>query len=209
MGRRGTSKHGTWPGRSSSSARGERLRLFLALELPPEVRAALGRLQPLESAPGAADYRWVQPELLHVTLAFLGSQSPDRLPLLHQVAESTARASARGTLSLGEPGSFGPPHAPRVLWVGLRGDLAVLTRLQSSLAAGLREAGFSLEDRPFSPHITLARRRPNARPGAQLEWPPRRRLSPLSVPVERLSLMQSELSPAGPRYTPLERYELA
>jgi 2'-5' RNA ligase len=185
------------------------LRLFFALELPPEVREAIGRLQPPASAPGAADYRWVQPELLHVTLAFLGSQPPEALMALHEISERASGASARGTLSVGEPGSFGPAHAPRVLWVGLRGDLAALTRLQSSLAAGLRTAGFSLEDRPFAPHITLARRRPNARPGARLEWPPRRRLPSLQVPVESFSLMQSELSPTGPRYTALERFELA
>jgi 2'-5' RNA ligase len=185
------------------------LRLFFALELPPEVREAIGRLQPPASAPGAADYRWVQPELLHVTLAFLGSQPPEALMALHEISERATGASARGTLSVGEPGSFGPAHAPRVLWVGLRGDLAALTRLQSSLAAGLRTAGFSLEDRPFAPHITLARRRPNARPGARLEWPPRRRLPSLQVPVESFSLMQSELSPTGPRYTALEHFELA
>jgi 2'-5' RNA ligase len=96
-----------------------------------------------------------------------------------------------------------------VLWAGLRGDLAVLERLQSSLAVGLREAGFPLEDRPFAPHITLARRRPHARPSAHLEWPPRSRLPSLQVSVESFSLMQSELSPAGPHYTPLERFNLA
>ena len=185
-----------------------RLRLFFALELPRDVRAALGRLQTPAGAPGSGDYRWVQSELLHVTLAFLGSQPSDALPRLREVAQSAAQASVRATLSLGDAGSFGAPRAPRVLWVGLRGNLAALTQLQARLSTGLREAGFELEDRPFAPHVTLARRRPNARPGTPLEWPPRARLPALPVPVQSFSLMRSELSPAGPHYTTLERFAL-
>src|SRR5712691_10552037 len=137
------------------------MRLFFAVELPHEVQAALGKLRPNDGA----DYRWAEPSLQHVTLAFLGEQPEERLEVLKSVGATVAQASSRGHLTLGEPGSFGSKKAPRVLWVGVDGDIASLKTLQSRLTQGLAEAGFTLEDRAFSPHITLARRRNNARTG--------------------------------------------
>jgi 2'-5' RNA ligase len=113
-------------------------------------------------------------------------------------------------LQLGEPGSFGPRRAPRVLWIGLDGDVAALLALQSRLAAGLNEAGFPLEDREFRPHVTLARRRPNAPPTASAPWPPPSSELPHGViPLDTLTLFQSRLSPRGATYHPLGHFPLA
>jgi 2'-5' RNA ligase len=178
------------------------MRLFFAVELPHEVQAALGKLRPKDSA----DYRWADPSLLHVTLAFLGEQPEERLDLLKTVGAAAARASSPGHLALGEAGSFGSKRVPRVLWVGLDGDIASLNTLQSHLARGLREAGFQLEDRAFSPHITLARRRDNARSGPPQGWPPQRLHT--TFEMDHLTLFQSRLSPKGPTYIPLATFRL-
>ncbi len=182
------------------------VRLFFAVELPSEVQAALGRLNPNDAS---RDYRWSDPSLLHVTLAFLGQQPEERLDTLRRVGSEAAAASRAGVLKLGQPGSFGSRNAPRVLWIGLDGDLTALQALQSKLDVGLTDAGFQLEARAFTPHITLARRRESARGGAPPTWPPTRPLgkSP-EFPMQRLTLFESRLSPRGPTYIQLVEFPL-
>src|SRR5438067_4672006 len=126
------------------------MRLFFAIELPVQVQRVLARLKTNETP----DYRWVDPSLLHLTLAFLGEQPEERLPDLERLGTDAARHSGRGTLRLGEAGHFGARRAPRVLWVDLHGDLDTLVGLQRKLDAGLRQYGFPTEDRPFRAHIT-------------------------------------------------------
>ncbi len=191
---------------SPDSSPGERLRLFFALWLPDDVRATLGALRPPPHSEGAAAYRWVDPSLLHVTLAFLGSQPVALLDDLRRVGVEVGADSPGGRLSLGGVGSFGPARAPRVLWFGLGGDVAVLQALQQRLAEALRGIGVRLEERAFSPHITLARRRENARAAGPPLWPPARPLPRLRVPLDEFVLVRSDLSPTGPRYTVLDRF---
>jgi 2'-5' RNA ligase len=179
--------------------------LFFAVELPSEAQAALGRLRP--SAIWAADYRWVDPSMLHVTLAFLGEQPAAALESLHQAAAAAAKASRPGALSTGAAGSFGPARAPRVLWVGFHGDLTPLLEAQARLSDELLKAHFALEDRAFRAHITLARRRASAS-GAPVSWPPATSPPRLSFPMQRLTLFESRLGPAGARYTPVDHFPL-
>ncbi len=179
------------------------MRLFFAIELPSEVRDALGRLRP---AGDDRDYRWVDPALMHVTLAFLGEQPEDRLALLERIGADAARATRPAALSLGQTGSFGAKRAPRVLWVDLAGEVDALGSLQGHLTRGLRVEGFPTEDREFRAHVTLARRRETAHGGAPVGWPPA--VEHARFQLNELTLMQSKLSPRGPTYTPLRQFAL-
>ncbi len=178
------------------------MRLFFAVELPAAVRSALGRLQVEDPA-----YRWVDAVQLHVTLAFLGEQPAARLPDLEGIGQAAAAASHTGTLRLDEPGSFGPRSAPRVLWIGLAGDVPTLLGLHAALADRLRAAAFPVEDRPFQAHITLARRRERAPGRSPAPWPPPHVRS-AAIPLEALTLFQSRLSPRGATYLPLGHWPL-
>ncbi|HEX8967737.1 MAG TPA: RNA 2',3'-cyclic phosphodiesterase [Chloroflexota bacterium] len=171
------------------------MRLFFAIELPAEVRSVLARLKPEEAGD---DYRWVDPALLHVTLAFLGEQPADSLESLRRVGGEAVSHSRGGLLRLGKAGHFGSSRAPRVLWVDLVDDRQALGELQSRLDIALRDAGFALEDRPFRPHITLARRRQTARGGPPPGWPPI--VGQAMFSLRHLSLMQSHLSSRGASY---------
>jgi 2'-5' RNA ligase len=178
------------------------VRLFFAVELPGEARAVLARLSDANR-----DYRWSDPSLLHVTLAFLGEQPEDRLGPLEEVGAAAAGASRGGVLRLGNAGQFGGARAPRVLWVDLAGDTEALLALQRRLDAGLRKHGFPTEDRPFRAHITLARRRESAQGGPPAAWPREVEHAPFSL--TQLTLMQSHLSSRGPTYTPVFQFPLA
>jgi 2'-5' RNA ligase len=181
------------------------MRLFFAVELPQEVQLALGTLNPNDPS---RDYRWTDPSLMHVTLAFLGQQPEARLDALRSVGQTAAAVSNQGSLKLGQPGTFGPRKAPRVLWVGLDGDLQALQALQANLNGGLKQAGFDVEEREYSPHITLARRRESAQGGPPPNWPPSQTLSK-PFTMHSLTLFESRLSPRGPTYSPLAEFPLA
>ena len=181
------------------------MRLFFAIELPEEVRAALGRLKPADETRNR-DYRWPDPSLLHVTLAFLGEQPEARLEALERLGRQVALSSPRATLRLGRTGQFGSKGSPRVLWVDVAGEVETLHALQRKLDQALRAEGFPLEERPFRAHITLARRRETARGGPPPGWPPA--LEALPFELERLTLMQSRLSSRGPTYSPLFQFPL-
>jgi RNA 2',3'-cyclic 3'-phosphodiesterase len=183
------------------------MRLFFAVELPHEVQNALGKLRP-HAEPWARDYRWVEPASMHITLAFLGEQPEPALASLQQIGAAAASTSQPGTLSIGSPGSFGPRRAPRVLWVGLEGDVAKLQQLQANLANGLKQHAFPVEERAFSPHITLARRRDRADSGLPPVWPPAAQPKAVKPPLEQLTLFESQLSRAGAHYTAVMRFAL-
>jgi 2'-5' RNA ligase len=200
----------------SKKDRLSQIRVFIAIELPEDLRAGLGSLQSQFGA--AADAaKWVAPDLLHVTVRFLGGIDPDRLPAVESAARETASAFDPFSLDVGRPGAFPNERNPQVLWVGLEGDagLSALERLHGVLERSLDERGFGCEDKPFVPHISVARATERARPEG------RRALGTAlanvrsrpggarrSFPVQSLTVMRSDLGPGGPRYTPLVRVPL-
>jgi len=134
-------------------------RLFLGVALPASVSEPLGRLSAYLAK--RLPYRsWTHPADYHVTLHFLGDTPPERVPAAMSAAREAAEAASPLALALGEPGTFGPPAAPRVLWCGLAEPAALrgLAALHAALAAPLAASGFALEARPYRAHVTLARR---------------------------------------------------
>lgn len=121
------------------------------------VREALGRTRAALS--GAGDLRWVRGEQLHLTLRFF----PDLLPTQADLAAESARAAAASVpafdLEVRGLGRF-PPHGPlRVAWAGLGAGREALVSLAAALGTELAARGFAAEEKPFSPHLTLARSR--------------------------------------------------
>ena len=199
---------------------GRSSRLFIAAVPPPPVRAALAATQEALraglAAPGAAvRLRWVRPEAVHLTLRFLGETPDDRRPAIERALAATAAAGAPIDLRLGVVGTFGG-RRPRVVWVGLEGDIAALGDCAAALNRALAAEGFPHEPRPLRPHLTLAR--VSGRPGrdaharllslvAATPVPPSKP-SRAGFRVETLELIRSELRPDGPRYTTLARARL-
>lgn len=134
---------------------------------PPEALAALVRdVETARAALGPDEraLRWGAPERWHLTLAFYGDVAdPD--PLAVRLARAAARTRPL-SLSLVGAGRFGRA----VLWAGVTGDVADLVRLASRCAAAGRREGLDVEDRPYRPHLTVARsRRPvDLRPAVEL-----------------------------------------
>jgi 2'-5' RNA ligase len=130
--------------------------LFVALRLPDAVVADLAAAHsalPPELAAGYPGLRWVPPQNWHVTVAFLGDLAPGRLADLETRLARAAGRHSPMTLSLGGSGHFGS----RVLYVGVGGDRVALERVAASVSAAARRAKVAVEERPYRPHLTLAR----------------------------------------------------
>jgi 2'-5' RNA ligase len=195
------------------------IRSFVAIELPDEVRDALSgvqsaikeRMQTSESS-----MRWVRPESIHLTLQFLGDVPIKVLPLVSDAIRKGCAQTSAFELELGGPGVFPNLRRPRVVWIGLKGDqraMYALKSLQAAISDELQPQGFK-PDKEFKPHLTLGRVREGARQDdyaaiarAISETPIPELTAPLRV--EGVSLMRSELRPAGSVYTQTSYVELS
>jgi 2'-5' RNA ligase len=181
---------------------GEEARVYLAAEI-----ARLGRALPA--------VRWSDPAGLHLTLAFLGELDDERLAGATAAVEEVAGTAKPFTLEIAGLGTFGPPAAPRVIWAGIAGNVRRLSELQAALASALEARGFPREERPFSPHLTLARLRTPLGPPelARLREMlrgagARTTAAPPRIPADHLSVMKSELLRPAARYTCLRAIPL-
>jgi RNA 2',3'-cyclic 3'-phosphodiesterase len=181
----------------------ERMRLFIALPVPEEVRARLARAQQHLEAMGLP-VRWARPEGLHLTLVFLGEVSEDRIAAIQRAMDEAAMTVGPISLGVAGTGAFPMRGVPRVLWSGFTGDLARLSDLQQRLADRLRAATFEVEDREFRPHVTLGRTKAPW-PAEQVQaW--RRWATPTSPEfgtwrATDVHLIRSQLHPQGSRYS--------
>lgn len=183
----------------------------MAVELDGDVQQALNRLQHELQRHRLPGLRWVRPEGIHLTLKFLGETPRDRVASIVEALSASTTGVAPHDLSLGKLGTFGRRYAPRVLWVDLEGDLEPLLRLQEQVERALIPLGFPPENRRFSPHLTLARVRPeDARAVAEPLADAIGAVSAPTTPIEvrELSMMLSKLGPGGAVYTRLEAFPL-
>ncbi len=177
------------------------LRLFVAVEVPEPVRAALAEaVAPVrERFPKA---RWVPLENQHVTVKFLGSTYPRLVEWVIATVAEVASCLEPSETRVTDLGVFPNARRARVLWAGLDEPGSAVTRL----AAGLDEAlarEFEPEKRPFTPHLTVARFDP------PVELDPadvRYRSEPFRI--DRIVLFRSHLRRPAPVYEPLGTYPL-
>ncbi|SDC93471.1 2'-5' RNA ligase [Paenibacillus sp. UNCCL117] len=130
------------------------MRVFIALPLPGEISAELERWTRLHKSK-LPFRKWVHPRDYHITLQFLGEAAPERVEAVQASLRSIR--SEPISLALNGAGTFGSPKAPRVLWSAVSGQTDKLRTLQAEVVRAMRPHGFVPEERPYSPHITLAR----------------------------------------------------
>jgi RNA 2',3'-cyclic 3'-phosphodiesterase len=196
------------------------MRIFIGIDLDPEIRARIERF--LEGVQGfAPEARWVRSESLHITLKFIGEQPQEQVEAvterLREVEGTKIEIRAAGY------GFFPTAKAPRVFWIGIQAgpQLAALAESIDKLTA---ELGIAHEERPFSPHLTLARAG-GARSSGSPKWrtgdAPNQAFAVLekqlaamgeldfgAMTASEFILYQSQLSPKGSKYTKLQRFPL-
>ncbi len=185
------------------------IRLFIAVELGEAVNARVA-CEIARVRRRAPEAKWVRPEAVHITLAFLGWVPDERVGQYRQALERVASKHAPLTLYVRGGGTFGSSKRPRVLWLGIEGDVERLAEVQADLTKELLPLGYEPENRPFKPHLTLARARDKA--GDKGLAACAEMLANVDLGeshVGELVLFQSQLSPKGAVYTPLFRPALS
>lgn len=186
------------------------IRCFCALELPESVREALGRcVEHLRACD--ARVRWVPTASMHVTLKFFGDVERDRIAELCGTALASVRAARAIELSVRGLGVFPDRSRPRVVWAGLGGDTGPLQDLVERIEAAVEALGFARERRPFHAHVTIGRVRGPRNLGVLLDELDRRgpQLALEHASCDAFTLFESELTPHGSIYTPIERFRFA
>ena len=182
------------------------VRIFIALVIPEDWKEYLGRV--------AGDLKgvmsglsWVKPENMHITVRFLGDLGESGVRRAGEATRQGAEGHTAFLARLGAPGAFPSMKRPRVLWTGLSEGAEPAIAVAKSVNQRLQESGFGPSDKPFKPHMTLARVREHAEGveafGRYAPPPP-----PEPALLDRIVVMKSDLHPTGSRYTALEEIRL-
>lgn len=181
------------------------IRVFLAVELSSDVQEKLADLQQ-QLRKTLPPINWVRPESIHLTLKFLGYVEPSVVPQLFAALEPIGKKQHVFSMDVQGVGVFPKVTHPRILWVGLTGNIQPLHEVVLEIEAALEGLGFPPEEKPFHPHLTLARiKRENTHVGSVLRQEKiledNQHLG--SLAVDKITLFQSDLDASGAKHTPL------
>lgn len=185
-------------------------RLFIAVEIPIEVRTRIDGVGDELRALGWRA-RWAGSSGTHLTLKFYGDTPVEQIDTLRNTLDMRVRRHRPFDLCAEGAGVFPQRGPARVLWLGISGELGALGELQRDIEIGSQELGFAVERRPFAPHLTIARFRPESLhtvSGLEAELRRIGEMAPIAFQVEWVTLFRSELRPTGAVYTPLARFSL-
>jgi len=180
------------------------VRLFVAIQIPADIRSAFAAFLK-ELAALAPRVKWVRAENLHVTLKFLGNTDPAKLAPLQKVLASV-HSPEPVALDFHGLGFFPSEKRPRVFWAGMESS-PNLKSLAQDVDRAVHQLGFPLEDRPFAPHLTLARFNLPGMP-AMLSTAAKENATRSfgSFTAREFHLIESKLKPTGAEYTTLQSF---
>ena len=179
------------------------MRLFVAIDLPAEIIAALDRL--VARLRPTARLSWARPQNLHLTTKFIGEWPEARLGELRTALAALTRREPI-PIQVRGVGFFPNPRAPRVFWVGVEAPPS-LAELAGATEQTLARLGIAEERRPYSPHLTLARIKdpvPLQALNQAIEQLPSVEFGAFTA--DRFCLYQSTLHPSGAVYTRLAEF---
>jgi 2'-5' RNA ligase len=184
------------------------LRCFIALEFSAVTRQQLGTLSQQLAASAPRAVNWVKPELIHLTIKFLGDMPENKTSNIATALDSVAQNIQPFQTVTSGLGCFPNAKRPRVIWIGFQPEtVAHLKRLSVQVEAAIVPLGFPTEERPFSPHLTLGRVRKDATPAQAAKAGEGVRaltlVPTLTDSITSITLMKSDLRSGGPIYTPL------
>jgi len=183
------------------------MRCFIAIDIPDTLRENLANsLEILHKRLSSA--KWVAPQNYHISLSFLGEINDESLNRLRKIIQTAVGGISHFTINIKGTGVFGKIESPRVLWAGVE-YCEPLLLLQSNLTVLLNENSFPVEDRKYSPHLTLARFSRPERSQYLGEWLDKFKYYNFGkVEVKAILLMQSILQSRGPIYHMVESFDL-
>lgn len=176
------------------------LRTFIAVPLPPEVRSAVAEFAGAVR-PFCGGARWEGTDKLHLTMKFLGDTDERLIPAVLDALGAAAAGVAPFDLTVAGFGAFPSMRNPKVLWLGCGDASGALILLHGRIEERCAGLGFQREDRPFHPHVTIARLRGDGVPSHLTSLPKNLNFDPRHTHVAEIILVKSVLRPEGSEYT--------
>ncbi len=196
-----------------TNSKDQKIRCFFCIDLPQELKqkindfiVGLRRIYP--------EIKWVRYQGLHITLKFIGEIKQTKVERLIKSADSVLKSVLLEDflhLSIKGVGSFPDWSRPRVLWLGVEGDLDGLNILWRAVQKASKAEGFPVDKKPFTPHLTIARLRPPFRIDSKLRETLHQHSESVfgDFFVKEVILNRSILKPSGAEYTPIKIFNLA
>lgn len=185
------------------------IRAFLAIDPPAVVLENIQAMQNRFKKSIQGVIRWVRPEGIHLTLKFFGDISAHDAENISEVIAKRTTAVPPFALEIIGLGAFPDVTRPRVIWLGITGQLGSLLSLQKDLEEEFFILGFPKEDRPFRAHLTMGRVKvPKGIIGLAPAVEAGGNLTAGNFTVGEVTLFQSSLSPRGAIYTKLAAFPL-
>ena len=186
---------------------GGTIRAFLALDPPPEILRTIADIQRALRKNIRGSVSWVRPEGIHLALKFFGAIAAKDVSAVSEVVAGQVAGARPLNLEAKGLGVFPDTRQPRVLWLGIGGEVERLIAMQKAIDQGLEPCGFPKERRPFQAHLTLARiKSPQGLSGIEDVLTEKKSESAGKFTATSLTLFKSELTPKGAIYTTLGHF---
>lgn len=181
------------------------MRAFIALELPEEIKTEISKIQ-WDLKKAGVQARWVNPEIAHLTLAFLGSITPNKIESIGNILEAAASQIKPVQIHLLKIGCFPSPSKARIIFVELGGELGKLNALAIKIRKQLKKEKIYFDKKPFVNHITLGRIKKRQDLTQLIK---KTKIKKVKFVASEVSLTKSILTESGPIYTQLQCVSLA
>jgi 2'-5' RNA ligase len=191
----------------NDKGKSDKLRLFVAIELPPEAQQALYSLK-YSLGKRLKRARWIEAENLHLTLQFLGYCPQEQVPdITYQIRKAVEDFEAF-EFRLDTLGAFPSAKRPRVFWIAVSEGKEAIRQLQKRVEESLETLGFEAEKRDFHPHITMVRFKTPEDLREAISEVDAAAIYDKNIKAEGIVLFLSQLTPRGANYHPVEKFFL-
>jgi len=186
-----------------------KIRIFLAFELPMEIKSIVTRVSE-ELRKSTFNLKWIKVDNIHLTVVFMGNIKMDDIPAIGDKIQKVCLKYGSFNILLNGMGCFPNRRNPRVLWLGLDGDLERISHFRDALQKHLIPFGVKQEKRRFKPHLTLGRFRKSKKIDPPLDESllKYKELASPDCLLNELVLFKSDLKPSGAEYTKIEAWPL-
>ena len=183
------------------------IRTFIAIELPVEVKQVVRQIQN-QLGDSIEGIKWVKHENIHLTIKFLGNVEENRINDIEAAMNNAVNDSSVMSLKTAQLGIFPNERRPRILWLGIEGDVREFIRMSENCESELAKLGYERNTRENKPHITVGRIRSSKKQEGLVNILKDIPIDSIEFRAGALQLMRSELNPNGAVYTNLQSVKL-
>lgn len=184
-----------------------KIRIFIALELPEEVKKEILEIQ-RQLVIKNAKIRWVSKENTHLTLKFLGGVEESLMSDIYETINRASKSFNSFQLNLSNAGLFPNKGRPKIIWAGIGGRIPELESLSENCDSAMHRIGFKRENRKFKPHVTIGRIKSLSDAEDLSQRLNDLEIDPIEFEAAKINIIKSDLTSSGAVYTLLNSINL-